>query len=165
MDKLAWLGLLKWNIVYQGKKPQNPSLWLFPIIPYASLVGAWISRVCRSSGWLFGCKKSNGMTDYVGIEGSRRWKTYKHVILYPDEMASSEIRRRKWWNEKLFRLPVIGAAGSDLAPADGRQLPALCLHHLVLGDVLDRLKQKKIIFRCDSISRLGYESEWVSKFA
>ena len=67
-------------------------------------------------------------------------------------MASSEIRRRKWWNEKLFRLPVIGAAGSDLAPADGRQLPALSLHHLILSDVLDRLKQEKITLKSLSIN-------------
>ena len=44
----------------------------------------------------------------------------------------------------MLGLPVVSAASSDLAPADSRQLPALGLHHLVLGDVLDGLQEKNV---------------------
>jgi len=63
----------------------------------------------------------------------------KDVILYPDKVTAPQISRWQGRDEQLLRLPVVGAAGPDLAATDGGELPALGLHHLVLGDVLDRL--------------------------
>ena len=72
--------------------------------------------------------------------------THKHVILYPDQVTASQVGGRKRRHEQLLWLPVVSAPRSDLASADGRQLPALRLHHLVLGDVLDCLKLNQILF-------------------
>ena len=69
-----------------------------------------------------------------------RLETYKDVVLYPDEVAATQVGRRKRRHEQLLRLPVVRAARPDLAATDRRQLPGLSLHHLVLRDVLDRLK-------------------------
>lgn len=69
-----------------------------------------------------------------------RLETYKDVVLYPDEVAAPKVGRGKWRHEQLLRLPVVRAPDLDLAPADRGQLPALGLHHLVLGDVLNCLK-------------------------
>ena len=69
-----------------------------------------------------------------------RLETYKDVVLYPDEVAAPQVGRGKRRHEQLLRLPVVRAADLDLAPADRGQLPALRLHHLVLGDVLNCLK-------------------------
>ena len=69
-----------------------------------------------------------------------RLETYKDVVLYPDEVAAPQVGRGKRRHEQLLGLPVVRAAHLDLAPADRRQLSALRLHHLVLGDVLNCLK-------------------------
>ena len=66
--------------------------------------------------------------------------TYKHIVLYSDEVAASKVGRWEGRHEKLFRLPVVSGACFDLAAADGCQFPALCLHNFVLGDVLNCLK-------------------------
>ena len=84
--------------------------------------------------------------------------TYKDIVLYADEMTASQVG---WWqgrHEQLFGLPVVGGARLDLASADGGQLPALCLHDFVLGDVLDSLEmvtmnqRPSIFIQSDSFS-------------
>ena len=59
-------------------------------------------------------------------------------------MAASEVGGGEGRHEQLLRLPVVSGARLDLAAADGGQLPALRLHHLVLGDVLDGLARQAI---------------------
>ena len=85
------------------------------------------------------CEKNRNV-DLMDGEALARLETYKDVVLYPDEVAAPQVGRGKGRDEQLLGLPVVRAADLDLAPADGGQLPALRLHHLVLGDVLNCLK-------------------------
>jgi len=65
-------------------------------------------------------------------------------------VASPEVGGGQRGDEQLLRLPVIRSSGSNLPPADGGQLSALGLHHLVLRDVLDRLGERcSGAFDCD----------------
>ena len=81
---------------------------------------------------------------------------YKNIILNADEMAASQVGRRKGGDEELFWLPVVCRARLYLAAADSGQLPTLCLHDFVLGYVLDSLEivtiKKKIRYNKSHIT-------------
>ena len=62
----------------------------------------------------------------------------------------------------MLRLPVVSGACFDLAAADGCELPALCLHHLVLGDVLNGLQNITVIPSGPKLSSKPYLSKAAS---
>ena len=69
--------------------------------------------------------------------------TYEYVVLYPDDVASSQVGRRQWRDVQLLVSPIVRLAGFDFAPVERGQLSRLCLYHSIFGHVLDRLKKTK----------------------
>lgn len=49
------------------------------------------------------------------IVAYRQTKTYKDVVLYPDDVAASQIGRRQRWNVQLLVSPVVRLTGLDFA--------------------------------------------------
>lgn len=69
----------------------------------------------------------------------KKRSAYKDVVLYPDDVAASQVSGRQRRDVKLFVSPIVGLAGFDFSPIQRCQLPRLRLHHSIFCHILNRL--------------------------
>ena len=69
--------------------------------------------------------------------------TYEDIVLYPNDVAASQVGRRQWRNVELLISPVVRFAGFDFAPVERSQLSCFRLDDSVFSHVLDRLHKTR----------------------
>lgn len=69
----------------------------------------------------------------------KQWSAYKDVVLYPDDVAASQIGRRQRRDVQLFISPVVRFASFDFTPVERCQFSRFGLDHSIFRHVLDSL--------------------------